>query len=324
MTISRRQMGVLGASVLLAPLSHAQTFPAQPVRWIVPYPAGGGTDVVARSLAAEMQQLLGQSVVVDNRPGANTIVGGDAIAKSKPDGYTIGSADNATLALNPGLYAKLPYDPSKDFFIVGGIARFPYVLVVRNASAHRSLNDVMEAARMSPGTVSYGSPGLGGPNHVAMELLQQRSGVRLNHAPYRGAAPGIQDLLAGQIDCMLVDTGSSMPHIKTGKLRALAVAHERRLDTLPDVPTFSESGIADFKAFSWQFLVAPASTPVPARVALESALNKALVQTGVKKRLFDLGIEPASMGSEDAKRFVASEAALWGNVIRKAGIKLES
>ena len=324
MQFTRRQMGALGASLLMTPLSHAQPFPAQPVRWIVPYPAGGGTDVVARSIAAEMQQLLGQSFVVDNRPGANTIVGGDAIAKSKPDGYTIGSADNATLALNQALYSKLPYDPSKDFFIVGGIARFPYVLVVREDSPHRNLNDLVATAKKAPGTVSYGSPGLGGPNHVAMELLQQRTGVKFNHAPYRGAAPGIQDLLAGQIDCMLVDTGSSMQHIKAGKLRALAVAHDRRLDSLPDVPTFADAGIPDFKAFSWQFLVAPANTPAAARTTLESALNKALEHTSIRKRLADLGIEPAPLGSDEAKRFVASEAALWGDVIRKAGIKLES
>lgn len=323
MQFTRRQMGALSASLLMTPLSHAQTFPAQPVRWIVPYPAGGGTDVVARSIAAEMQQLIGQSFVVDNRPGANTIVGGDAIAKSKADGYTIGSADNATLALNQALYSKLPYDPSKDFFIVGGIARFPYVLVVREGSPHRNLNDLMGAAKKAPGTVSYGSPGSGGPNHVAMELLQQRSGVKFNHAPYRGAAPGIQDLLAGQIDCMLVDTGSSMQHIKAGKLRALAVAHESRLNSLPDVPTFSDAGFTDFKAFSWQFLVAPANVPANARDMLASALNKALQIPSIKKRLSDLGIEPAPMASEEAKRFVAAEAALWGDVIRKAGIKLE-
>lgn len=324
MQISRRQIGALGASVLLTPLVRAQSFPSQPVRWIVPYPAGGGTDVVARSVATEMHQLLGQPFVVDNRPGANTIVGGDVVAKAKPDGYTIGSADNATLALNPALYTKLPYDPAKDFFIIGGIARFPYVLVVRDSSPHRSLSDVMAAAKKSPGTVSYGSPGLGGPNHVAMELLQQRTGVQFNHAPYRGAAPGIQDLLAGQIDCILVDTGSSMQHIKAGKLRALTVAHERRLDSLPGVPTFTEAGIVDFKAFSWQFLVAPADTPMAARSALERALNKALEQASIQKRLSDLGIEPAPMGSNESKRFVAAEAALWGEVIRKASIKLES
>lgn len=323
MPFTRRQIGALGASLVLTPLARAQPYPSQPVRWIVPYPAGGGTDVVARTIAAEMQQLLGQPFVADNRPGANTIVGADAIAKSRPDGYTIGSADNATLALNPGLYSRLPYDPGRDFSIVGGIARFPYVLVVRDTSAYRDLQDLMQGARKAPGAVSYGSPGLGGPNHVAMELLQQRTGIRLNHVPYRGAAPGIQDLLAGQVDCMLVDTGSSMSHIQAGKLRALAVAHERRLDPLPDVPTFAEAGIAGFKAFSWQFLVAPAGTPAAAAAVLGDALNKALGQAGVKKRLLDLGIEPAAMNGEEAARFVAAEAALWGGVIRKAGIKLE-
>ncbi|RYF36968.1 MAG: tripartite tricarboxylate transporter substrate binding protein, partial [Comamonadaceae bacterium] len=296
----------------------AQAFPNQPLRWVVPYPAGGGTDVAARTIANEMQQAIGQPIPVDNRPGANTIVGADFIAKARADGYTIGSADNATLALNQGLYAKLPYNPATDFSIVGGIARFPYVLVVGPKSSAKTLEEFLAAARKAPGTITYGSPGLGGPNHVAMELLQQRTSLKFNHVPYRGAAPGIQDLLAGTIDCMLVDTGSSMPHIKSGKLRALAVAYDNRLAPLPDVPTFAEAGVKDFSAFSWQFLVAPAGTPRAAMDKLGDALAKALARDDVRKRLGDLGIEPSPMPAAEATRFVAAEAERWGSVIRTA------
>jgi tripartite-type tricarboxylate transporter receptor subunit TctC len=318
------RFGLALAATCLSFAAAAQGFSSQPLRWVVPYPAGGGTDVAARSIANEMQQTLGQSIVVDNRPGANTIVGADFMAKARADGYTIGSADNATLALNQALYTKLPYNPAKDFSIVGGIARFPYVLVVGPKSSAKTLEELLAAARKSPGAVSYGSPGLGGPNHVAMELLQQRTGLKLNHVPYRGAAPGIQDLLAGQIDCMLVDTGSSMPHIKGGKLRALAVAYDSRLAPLPDVPTFAEAGVKDFTAFSWQFLVAPAGTPKPAMDQLGDALTKALAKDDVRKRLSDLGIEPSPMPAAEASRFVAAEAERWGSVIRTANIKLEN
>lgn len=320
--ICRFLSGLVAAGMTCA--AAAQAFPSQPLRWIVPYPAGGGTDVVARTIAAEIQQALGQPVVVDNRPGANTIVGAEAIAKAKADGYTIGSADNATLALNQGLYAKLPYDPARDFVIVGGIARFPYVMLVGPKSTARTLQDLVQQARNQPGTVSFGSPGMGGPNHVAMEQLQQRLGIRMTHVAYRGAAPGIQDLIAGQIDCMLVDTGSSMAHIKGGKLRALAVAYDRRLTPLPDVPTFSEAGVKNFSAFSWQFLIAPAGTPAPVVERLGEALHKALEQEPVRRKLADLAIEPAQVSAADGTRFVAAETQRWGSVIRAANIKLDN
>mgnify|MGYP003577836548 CR=1 FL=1 len=321
-SIRRWMAGLAVAS--LAGAASAQAFPTQPLRWIVPYPAGGGTDVVARTLAHEMQQSLGQPIAVDNRPGANTIVGADVIAKSKGDGYTIGSADNATLALNQSLYAKLPYDPGKDFVVVGGIARFPYVMLVGPKVDARNLQELLERARKAPGSVSYGTPGLGGPNHVAMEQLQQRTGVSMTHVAYRGAAPALQDLLAGQIDCMLVDTGSSMPHIKAGKLRALAVAYDRRLSPVADVPTFAEAGVKDFSAFSWQYLIAPASTPRPVVERLGAALAQALEQEPVRRKLAELAIEPAPAFSAEASRFVAGEAQRRGAVIRTANIKLDN
>jgi tripartite-type tricarboxylate transporter receptor subunit TctC len=312
------------AAIALAGAAVAQTYPAQPLRWVVPYAAGGGTDVIARTVANEMQQALGQAIAVDNRAGANTIVGADFIAKSRADGYTIGSADNATLALNPALYEKLPYNAGKDFTVIGGIARFPYVLLVGPKVTVKTVGELIALARSKPGSVSYGSPGMGGPNHVAMEQLQQRLGIQLNHIAYKGAAPGLQDLIAGQIDCMLVDTGSSLPHVRGGKLRALAVSYDRRLTPLPDVPTFAEAGLGEFSAFSWQFLIAPAGTPQPIVAQLSQHLNKALGSESVLNRMRDLGVEPSPMDSKAAAEFVRAEAQRWNGVIRSAGIKLDN
>jgi tripartite-type tricarboxylate transporter receptor subunit TctC len=319
-----RRTAIALAAVVLTGSAIAQTFPAQPLRWVVPYPAGGGTDVIARTVANEMQQSLGQAIAVDNRAGANTIVGADFISKARADGYTMGSADNATLALNPALYEKLPYNAEKDFTVVGGIARFPYVLLVGPKATAKTLGELIAQAKSNPGSVSYGSPGMGGPNHVAMEQLQQRLGIKLNHIAYKGAAPGLQDLIAGQIDCMLVDTGSSLPHVRGGKLRALAVSYDRRLTPLPDVPTFAEAGAGDFSAFSWQFLIAPAGTPQPVVSQLSQHLNKALESEAVLNRMRDLGVEPSPMDSKAAATFVSAEAKRWSEVIRSAGIKLEN
>lgn len=324
MTFITRRTAIALAGIALAGSALAQNFPAQPLRWVVPYPAGGGTDVIARTVANEMQQSLGQSIVVDNRGGANTIVGADIIAKSRADGYTIGSADNATLALNPALYEKLPYNPSKDFTVIGGIARFPYVLLVGPKVTAKTAAELVAMARSKPGAVSYGSPGMGGPNHVAMEQLQQRLGIQLNHIAYKGAAPGLQDLIAGQIDFMLVDTGSSLPHVRSGKLRALAVSYDTRLSPLPDVPTFKEAGLGDFSAFSWQFLIVPAGTPQPVVAQLSQQLNKALGSESVRNRMRDLGVEASPMDSKAAADFVRAEAERWSGVIRSAGIKLDN
>ncbi|MEF7614043.1 tripartite tricarboxylate transporter substrate binding protein [Aquincola sp. MAHUQ-54] len=309
------------ASPLLA--GAADNYPAGPVRWVVPYAAGGGTDVIARTLAAPVALALGQTIVVDNKPGANTMLGAQEVSRAKPDGLTVGSADNATLALNQHLYAKLPYNPERDFEFVGGFARFPYALLVHPDVPARTLKELLELARKEPGKLSYGTPGTGGPNHVAMELLQQRTGTRFTHVPYRGAAPGLQDLMGGQIQFMLVDTASSQAYVKAGKLRALAVSYPKRLAAFPDVPTFAEAGVADFSAFSWQGLIAPAGTPKPLITRLNKELVQALSTEAVQRKLADLGVEPAPSSPEEFAALVREQAGLWGKVIRDAQIRLE-
>lgn len=324
MNHQRRQL-ILGAAGLAATRAFAQGgYPNKTIQWIVPYAAGGGTDIVARTVAQAMGPALGQTIVVENKPGANTAIGAGAVAQAAADGHVIGSADNATLALNQHLFPKLGYAPEKDFVCVGGLARFPYALLVHPAVPLQNFREFIEAGKARSGSLSYGTPGLGGPNHVAMELLQQRTGARFNHVPYKGAAPGLQDLVAGQIQFMLVDTASSMSFIKAGKLRALAVSMPQRLAVLPEVPTVAESGLPDFEAYSWQGMIAPVATPAAAVERLSAELMKAVKSEAVGKRLAEIGVEPAPATSAEFTRLVRAQAAMWGEVIRKANIKLDA
>lgn len=323
MNPQRRRL-VLGAAGFAAGSAFAQGgSSSRPIQWIVPYAAGGGTDIVARTVAQALGPALGQTLVVENRPGANTAIGAAAVAQAAPDGHVIGSADNATLALNPHLFPKLAYAPERDFVCVGGLARFPYALLVHPSLAVQTFREFIDTGKSRPGALSYGTPGLGGPNHVAMELLQQRTGARYNHVPYKGAAPGLQDLVAGQIQFMLVDTASSMPFIKAGRLRALAVSMPQRLAVLPEVPTIAEAGLPDFEAFSWQGLIAPAATPAATVERLSTELMKAVKSEAVGRRLAEIGVEPAPATSAEFTRLVRAQAAMWGDVIRRANIRLE-
>ncbi|MEP6657000.1 MAG: tripartite tricarboxylate transporter substrate binding protein [Betaproteobacteria bacterium] len=315
--------GGLAALALTATLALAQPFPNQPVKWIVPYPPGGGTDVVARSVGTALAASLGQPVVIENRPGAATLIGAEAIARAKPDGYTIGTADSGTLAFNPTLYAKLPYDPAKDFVFIGGLARFPLVLAVKPSLPVNTLAEMIDYAGKNANALNYGTPGAGSPHHLAMELFKQRARVSLTHVPYKGMAPAVQDILGGQIDVMFVDLATGLQHIRAGKLRAIAVASPKRLATLPDVPTIAESGLPDFEAYAWQAVVAPAGTPPEIVARLNRELTTALNSAEIRKKLSDMGVEPTPMPSAQIADFAKSEALRWGGVINAAGIKLE-
>lgn len=318
----RAALLVAGAA-LAAPAAAQQAYPAQPIRWIVPYPAGGGSDVTARTVSAGMRTPLGQPIVIDNRPGAGTIIGAEAVTTAKPDGYTVGTADSGTLAFNPSLYAKLPYDPLKSFAYVGGIARMPLVLVVNPSVPVASLKEFVAYAEKRPDTLTYASAGAGSPHHVAMELLQQQLKVRLTHVPYKGAAPAVQDLLAGQVDAMLLDLPGGMAHMKAGKLKLLAVAMPQRVAMLPDVPTMTEAGAPGFVAFAWQGLVAPAGTPQPVVERLNRELVRALADPEVREKLANLGVEPMPTTPGEFADYVRAEVSRWAPVIRAAGIRLD-
>ena len=322
----KRLLGVAAltlTAVLTPALSQAQAYPSAAPRWIVPYPAGGGTDVVARMLAEPMGRALGQTVVIENKPGAGTMIAGDLLARAKPDGLTFGTVDTSTVALAPHLYAKVPYQAEKDFAYIGGTTRFPFVLVVHPSVPAKNLQELLALARAKPGELKYATPGAGGPNHLGMELFQRKAGIKLLHVPYKGDAPALQDLLGGQIDMYLVNTAASLQHIKSGKLRPIALSMAKRSAVLPEVPTFAEAGVPDFESYSWQGLVAPAGTPPAIISRLNSELNKALASEEVKKKLAELGIEPSPSTPEEFTAFVKAQSTLWGGVIRAANIKLE-
>ena len=313
----------LGACVLSLPLAAAAAFPDKPIEWVVPYPAGGGSDVVARTLAEPMGKTLGQTIVINNKPGAATNIGADYVAKAKADGHVMLTADTATLAANPFLYAKLPYDVEKDFAPVGLMARFPMLLVVNAGVPAKTLAEFSAWAKAQPGGINYATPGSGSPHHLATELFRERSGLKLTHVPYRGAAPAVQDVIGGQVPFMFADTASAYPHIQSGKLRAIGVASPKRVAGFDTVPTLAEQGLKDFEAYAWQGLVVPAATPPAAVAILNKALVAALATTAVKARFQTLGLEALSSTPAQMAAYAKSERDKWGQVIRANNIRLD-
>lgn len=315
---------VLAAALLgLSTAADAQSWPSKPVRWVLGFPPGGGTDFVARLVAAELSRSLGQTVVVENRPGAGGIIGAEAAARAAPDGYTLWTGDNGTLVLNPLLYRKLPYE-AKDFAPVGFLARFPLILAV-NPGVHpvATVQELVALARQQPGRINFASPGPGSPHHLAMELLRVRTGMDIVHVPYKGGPPAMQDLLGGQVGAMFSDTPTGMPHVRAGKIRALAVADPQRNPALPGVPTMVEAGVADFVVLAWQALMVPAATPAEIVARLARELGTLMRAPEVTRRLREAALEPMSGGPEEVAALIRSETATWGEVIRLRGIRLD-
>ena len=304
-------------------LAQQAAWPDQPLRWVVPYPAGGGTDVLARTVAEAMRQTLGQQIIVDNRPGASTNIGGQAVATAKPDGYTFMSADNAILAYNEHLFTKLPFNPEKDFSYVGGISRFPLALVVHPAFEAKTVKEFLAYARANPGKLNYASPGNGSPHHLAMEMFKNRTKTFLTHIPYRGAAPALQDVMGGQVPCMFLDLAAGLPVITSGKVRALAIGSAKRVAALPDVPTLAEAGVPNTEVFAFQGILAPAGLPAAITARLNGDLNKALLNPAVVKRMADFGMEALPGTPEQFRAMARSESKRWGEIIKAAGVKLD-
>jgi len=304
-------------------LAQQAAWPDQPLRWVVPYPAGGGTDVLARTVAEAMRQTLGQQIIVDNRPGASTNIGGQAVATAKPDGYTFMSADNAILAYNEHLFTKLPFNPEKDFTYVGGISRFPLALVVHPAFEAKTVKEFLAYARANPGKLNYASPGNGSPHHLAMEMFKNRTKTFLTHIPYRGAAPALQDVVGGQVPCMFLDLAAGLPVITSGKVRALAIGSAKRVAALPDVPTLAEAGVPNTEVFAFQGILAPAGLPAAITARLNGDLNKALLNPAVVKRMNDFGMEALPGTPEQFRAMARSESKRWGEIIKAAGVKLD-
>ena len=316
----RRALAALALAAGAPLLARAQD---KPLEWVVGYAAGGGSDVVARTVAEQMARTLGRSIVVNNKPGAATNIAAEYVAKSKDVGQVMFTADFATLAANPGLFARLPYDPQKDFTPIGLLARFPLILVVPEKSPVRTWKAFVARAKASPDGVNYASAGLGSPHHLATELLRQRTGLKLLHVPYRGAAPAVQDLIGGQVPFGLIDSASVQQHLTSGKLRAIGVASAKRLATFVDIPTLAEQGLTGFEAYAWQGLVAPAGTPAPIVAQWVQALQAALASTPVKARFQTLSLEALPGTPEQMTAYVAAERTRWGTLIKANNIRLD-
>ena len=300
----------------------AQNYPSKPIRLIVPFPAGGATDIVARSIAAKLQENWKVPVVVENRTGAAGILGTEIVVKSAADGYTLLMGTNGPHVLNPHLYAVLPYDALKDFAGVTQAVQSPYVLVVNPSVAARSVTELIAFAKANPGTLNYASAGQGTGPHLAMELFQTMAGIKMTHVPYRGNADAERDLVGGQVQVMFDNLSPALPFIKEGRLRALAIANPARSPIMPDLPTVSEAGVPGYAVTGWNGVFVPAGTPADVIAKLNREIVGILKSPDVSQRLVGLGYDLVAGSPQSFDELVRVEHAMWGKVIRDANIKL--
>lgn len=301
----------------------AQGYPDKTIRWVVPYPAGGGSDFLSRTIGAQLSKQIGHPVTIENKPGGNTAIAASELARSAPDGYTLLSVDNGTMVFNSALYSKLSYNPAKDLMPVMLMGRFPMILVVNPNSDYRDAKDFVAKAKASPGKINYGSAGAGSPHHLAMELLKVNAGLHMVHIPYRGAAPALTDLAGGQVNAMMVDLAAGAGFIKGGKVRPLAVAHATRLAQLPDVPTFAELGFKGIEAAAQVGLVVPAGTPVDVVDTLQKQVASIVQQPAIRQKLVDFGIEPVGSTTQQYSDLNRAEVQRWHKLIRDQKISLD-
>ena len=327
MQINRRSLitAALALSASSATSAFAQTaYPGRPIRLIVPYPPGGGTDFFARLVGAEMGKSLGQPIIIENRPGAATIIGAEVVARAPPDGYTFLLGDVATYAVNPGLYKKLPYDPQKNFSAITLTGRFAIVLLVNtNKLKVNSVSELVETAKKAPGSIDYASGGVGNPFHLASELFAQAAKIKLNHVPYRGAAPALQDLAGGQVGMMFVDFATARSQLTTPAIKAIAVASPSYLDGLPGVPSVAASGYPGFEAWAWQGFVAPAATPADVVARLRTSYLAAIQDAEIRKKLADAGIDVLQSTPAEFESYIRDETDKWRMVIKAADISVD-
>jgi tripartite-type tricarboxylate transporter receptor subunit TctC len=311
------------ALALALPLhAAAQAWPSKPVKLVVPYPPGGPTDIVARVVAERLQAQTGQPFVVDNRPGAGGNLGADAVAKAAPDGYTLLVATTAH-AINKSLFKSLNYDVQRDFAPVSLLTQGPLVLVVHPDFPARSVSELIAMARAKPKSVSFASSGNGQSTHLAAELFASMAGAPMTHVPYKGSAPALNDLIAGQVPLMFDTMLSAMPHVKGGKLRALAITGEKRSAAAPDLPTIAESGLPGYQAYAWNGLLAPAGTPPAVLARLSEELKTALAQPAVQEKFAAQGFATAWTSPAEAAGFLKAEVEKWGRTVQQSGAKVE-
>jgi len=307
----------------LSPVAAAQNYPTKPIRLVVPFPAGGTTDILARAAAQKLSEALGQQVVVDNRPGAGGNIGADIVAKSAPDGYTLLMGTVGTHAINPSLYTKMPYDHFKDFVPVVLVAGVPNVLVVTPSLPVNSVQDLIKLAKDKPGQINFASSGSGTSIHLSGELFKTMTGVEMTHVPYKGSSPALTDLMGGQVQLMFDNLPSALPQIRGGKLRALAVTSTKRAPALPDVPTMAESGLPGFEASSWFGVLAPAGTPPAVVTRINTEINKWLQSPEAREQLLGQGAEAAGGSPQQFVAHIRAETEKWAKVVKASGAKAD-
>jgi len=323
MRISRRAVLALAAVASFASMAaHAETWPSKPIRLIVPFPPGGGTDLIARELVHKMTSY-GYSFIVDNRPGSGGNIGVDAAAKSSPDGYTFVLGQTSNLAINPTLYPKLPYDPIKDLTPVSLVASAPLVIVAGAATPYKSLAEIVSTAKAKPDSINFASSGNGTVSHLAAELFQKEAGIKLTHIPYKGATQGVTDVIGGQVQLYISSIPTLQPHIKSGKMRAIAVTSAKRVPEMPQVPTVAESGYPNFDAVTWFGILGPANLPKDVVAKLNADINKALKDDDLSKKLAAEGATAAGDTPEQFAKLIRDDIARWGNVVKESGAKID-
>ena len=322
--MNRKWNCVLGCMLLSALTAvAAEQYPTKSIRLIVPYPPGGGNDAIARLLAQKINEGWGQQLIVDNRPGAGTTIGTALAARAAPDGYTIVMSSVATHAMAPQLYASPGYDPVKDFAPVTLLATTPMLLAVGAGTPYKSLQDLVAAAKASPGKLSYASGGNGTPPHLAAAIFTEKTGTQMVHVPYKGSGPALIDVMAGQVTMIIDTAASATPHVRSGKMRGIAITGKRRWPDLPEVPTFAEGGLTDYDASSWYAIHAPAGTPKPIIAKLNAELVRIVNLPDIRERLRQMSAEPVGNTPEQFDAFVKSEIAKWGTVIKALNLRVD-
>jgi tripartite-type tricarboxylate transporter receptor subunit TctC len=315
---------LIAAIAFAAPIAAAaQAWPAKPVRMLVPFPPGGGVDFAARIVGKHLSERLGQPIVIENRAGANGIIAMEALKNAPPDGYTLATTSNGPLVINPSIYLKLPYDPVKDYVAVGRLVHFPLLLVTHPSVAAKSVPEVIALAKAKPGSVSYSSPGVGNGGHLAGELFASMAKVSLLHVPYKGTAPAVTALLAGEVALSFSSIPSVLPHIRAGRLRALAVGNAARMAALPEFPTIAESGVPGYEAFSWGGMIAPAGTPPDVVARVNREIGVILRQKDIVEQMANDGTIPMPDSPEEFAAYIKAELAKWAAIAKIANIKPE-
>jgi tripartite-type tricarboxylate transporter receptor subunit TctC len=323
MIVMGRRMALAFALQCLMASALAADYPTKPIRLVVPYAPGGGADSVARIVARKVSENIGQPIVIDNKGGAGSILGTEIVAKAEPDGYTLLLGQSGPISINPAVYKTLPYDPVKDFAPVAMTTNYPYILVVNADLPVKSLQELVALAKSKPGTMNYGSTGVGAANHLVAELFNAKAGLKMTHVPYRGTALAVGDLLGGQLTMVFGDPISVLSQIKAGKLRALAVTSLERSSVAPEVPTVAESGYPGFEALAWHGILAPARTPPAIVQKLNAEIAKALADPATKKLLEDQAMQTVGNTPDAFAAFIQKDIVLWKGVATSANVTVE-